>query len=170
MRTNALSVANYFIDLANKDKAELRPLKLIKLVYIAYGYALAILGKSIIDPRFDRVEAWKFGPVIPSVYHSFKQYGKSPIKAKTTIFIENGDDFSIETPSLADDEAKKICSFVWQRYKGKSDSQLVTLLHGAGTPWANVYSDGQNNIIPEEYTRLYYRGLVEFLLDENHEK
>lgn len=166
MRTNALSVANYFIEMAIKEKADLRPLKLMKLVYIAYGYALAILGRSIIDPRFDRVEAWKFGPVIPSVYHSFKQFGKSPITGKTTVFVESGDDISVETPELEDADACKICEFTWRRYKGKTDSQLVTLLHGAGTPWANVYAEGQNNTIPEEFTRLYYKGLVEYLIGE----
>ena len=85
MKENALSVANYFIDLASKDGKEIRPLKLMKLVYLAYGYALAIIDRSIIDPRFDKVEAWRYGPVIPSVYHSFKQYRDKPVKAKTVV-------------------------------------------------------------------------------------
>ncbi len=76
---NTLSVANYLIDLAEQSGKHLQPLKLMKLVYIAYGFGLAVLDRSIIDPRFDKVEAWRFGPVIPSVYHSFKQYGKNDI-------------------------------------------------------------------------------------------
>ena len=89
MKDNALSIANYFIDLANEDNEPIRPLKLMKLVYIAYGYALALLNRSIIDYRFDKVEAWKFGPVIPSVYHSFKIYGKKPITEKESISNNN---------------------------------------------------------------------------------
>ena len=46
MKDNALSVANYFIDLAKNDAMEIRPLRLIKLVYIAHGHMLAMLGRS----------------------------------------------------------------------------------------------------------------------------
>ena len=82
MKDNALSMANYFIELAQKDGHEIRPLRLMKLVYIAHGFMLAMLDRSVLNPRFDRVEAWKYGPVIPSVYHSFKGYGASPITGK----------------------------------------------------------------------------------------
>ncbi len=168
MKDNALSVANYFIDLANKDGKEIRPLKLMKLVYIAYGYALALLGRSIIDYRFDKVEAWKFGPVIPSVYHSFKIYGKSPIKSGTTIFVEKGNGVEIESPQLSDTEAQMVCNFVWERYGlGYDDNELVTLLHGKGTPWGKVYVPGENNPIPELYTKLYYQELVNRISNAN---
>ena len=164
MKDNALSVANFFIDLACEDDKEIRPLKLMKLVYIAYGYALALLNRPIIDYRFDRVEAWKFGPVIPSVYHSFKIYGKASIKKHTTIFVETKDGLEIEEPILQDKEAQTICRFVWNRYgKGYTDSELVTILHGIGTPWGKVYEEGKNNPIPELYTKMYYKALIQRL-------
>ena len=74
MKDNALSVANYLIDLAKKENKNLTQLGLMKRVYIAHGFSLAINKESLLDNRFDKVEAWKYGPVIPSVYHSFKQY------------------------------------------------------------------------------------------------
>lgn len=162
MKDNALSVANYFIELAQDDKKEIRPLKLMKLVYIAYGYALALLGRSIINPRFDKVEAWKFGPVIPSVYHSFKIYGNENIKQKTVMFQEDtSGKISVVTPELQDEEAKMVCKFVWVKYGTKyTDSELVTIMHGAGTPWGKVYVEGMNNPIPELYTEVYYKELV----------
>ena len=70
MKNNAIAIANYFIDKANsvqRQENDLTLLRLVKYVYIAYGFALAILKKKIIDERFDKVEAWKYGPVIPSV-------------------------------------------------------------------------------------------------------
>lgn len=161
MRDNALSVANYFVDLARDSGHEIRPLKLMKLVYIAYGYALALLGRSIIDYRFDKVEAWKFGPVIPSVYHSFKIYGKNPIRERTTVFVGTGKGLDIEEPALHDKEAKAICGFVWRKYGlTYSDNELVTMMHGKGTPWGQVYVEGENNPIPEIYTKLYYTELA----------
>lgn len=167
MRTNALSVANYFIDIAAREGREIKPLKLMKLVYIAYGYALALLGRSIIDPRFDRVEAWKLGPVIPSVYYSFKMYGRSPIREKTTFIVSDGDSIRIEEPSLTDEAVRDLCQFVWEKYSPYSDSKLVTILHGIGTPWGRVYEEGMNREIPETLTRAYYTKLVNRLMEKN---
>ena len=85
MRINALSVANYFIELAQRDEVSITQLGLMKRVYIAHGFSLALLNFSLLDSRFDDVEAWKYGPVIPSVYHSFKCYRNGPITDKTII-------------------------------------------------------------------------------------
>lgn len=161
MKNNALSVANYFVGLSLKSHTELKPLKLMKLVYIAYGYALVLLGKSILDERFDTVEAWKLGPVIPCVYHSFKMYGKSHITKKTVIFEEVNGDLVTRIPELKDEAVEQICDFIWKHYGLKyNDSELVTLLHGRGTPWGQVYEEGRNVPIPELYTKLYYTELV----------
>lgn len=166
MENNALSIANYFIDLAGKNNEKIKPLRLMKLVYIAHGYILAILNKSALNKRFDRVEAWKFGPVIPSVYHSFKIYGSDDIKEKTKIFT---DEYSeeipkIEEPTLEGEEERKVCDFVWKNYRSYSGSDLVTMLHREGTPWSIVYQKGQNVEIPDELTKVYYSNLVNLLL------
>lgn len=169
MKESALSAANYFIDLSTNDGKDLKPLKLMKLVYIAHGFMLALADRSFLNPRFDRVEAWKYGPVIPSVYHSFKQYGNSPIREKTIVFKnENPIDgqASIDTPVLHDEDAKRVCDFVWRRYKVFSDNELVSVLHGSGTPWARVYEEGKNNIIPDGLTQLYYRALCRMLTND----
>jgi phage protein len=165
MKENALSVANYFIDLAGKEGKSIRPLKLMKLVYMAYGYGLALINRSIIDPRFDKVEAWRYGPVIPSVYHSFKQYREQPVTEKTVV-MESNTKYVVKfvEPKLEDKKARDVCNFVWNRYKDYSDSELVELLHGRATPWAQVYREGENNPIPEIMTKLFYKGLVERLI------
>lgn len=84
-KPNALAVANYFIEIAKREGKGITQLGLMKRVYIAHGFSLAIHHKSLLDPRFDKVEAWKYGPVIPNVYHSFKQYRSNPILEKTVI-------------------------------------------------------------------------------------
>lgn len=169
MKDSALSIANYFVDKAQQEGVELRPLKLLKLVYIAHGFMLALLDYSVLNSRFDVVEAWKFGPVVPSVYHSFKHFKDQPIDKKSEVFrMDDDGQMHFETPMLKDADARTVCDFVWERYKNYSDSRLVTLLHKEGTPWEMFYKKDRNRIIPDEYTRIYYRGLVEYLKQMSH--
>lgn len=167
MKTNALSVANYFIDLAKEDNTPIRLLGLVKRVYIAHGFSLALLDHGLLDPRFDRVEAWKYGPVIPSVYHSFKQYEANPITKKTIMMRqdEHGG-YKFITPVLEDEQEKAIVKLVWKRYFYNTDSQLVNLTHRKGTPWYWRYKPNENAEIPDSYTKLFYERLVKVIVDE----
>lgn len=62
-------VADYLIA---RTGGGLTPLQVIKLTYMAHGYSLAILNEALIE---ETVEAWKYGPIVPSVYHAVKKYG-----------------------------------------------------------------------------------------------
>lgn len=175
MKESALSIANYFIEIAWDVGSEIKPLRLMKLVYIAHGYILASLGKSLLNPRFDKVEAWKYGPVIPSVYHSFKGYGNSPVKKKPVIFAGeyNSDgeiDIRTEEPTLQDETARKICDFVWNRYSRFSDWELVEFLHKKRSPWGLVYEEGKNREIPDLYTKIYFGKIIQALKDWSNGK
>ena len=72
----ASSIANYFISNKNLDVDNL---KLNKLVYISYGFALACF-KEELELFKEPIQAWRLGPVIPSIYHEFKRYGYNSIK------------------------------------------------------------------------------------------
>lgn len=163
MKTNALSVANYFIDLAQKEGTPIHLLGLVKRVYIAHGFALALLHRGLINDRFDKVEAWKYGPVIPSVYHSFKQFRTLPITEKTIImeWDEKRACPTFSTPILTDSDEISIVKMVWKRYSTYTDSELVTLTHMKGTPWEVCFVEGQNVEIPDMLTEDYYRRLIE---------
>lgn len=167
MRDNALSVANYFVELAKKDGKEIKLLGLMKRVYIAHGFSLALLNRPIIDPRFDKVEAWKYGPVIPSVYHSFKQYKNNPITQKTDVMEWNEDTHipTFVTPTLKDEKSRMVVEMVWKRYISYSDNELVTLTHKKGSPWYWAYLEGENNVIPDDLTKIYYTKLVANIME-----
>ncbi len=162
MNINASLIANAFIDVANKDGRDITLLGLIKRVYIAHGLSLAILNKGLLDKRFDKVEAWKYGPVIPSIYHSFKHFGSNPITEKVGIFNWNTFLYE-EIPCLTASSELEVVQAVWRNYKDFSDNDLVTLLHEKGTPWDYCYKKGENVEIPDYVTKTYY----ELLLKEN---
>ena len=70
-RYTAAHIANYILRYFHVNQLEITHLKLQKLLYIAYGWNL-VLNKE--HPRlFDEsIQAWKLGPVIPSVYYYYK--------------------------------------------------------------------------------------------------
>lgn len=162
---DAMSVANYFIEKANESNTELTLLKLIKLVYLAHGYTLAILNRSFLS-KYDRVEAWKFGPVIPSIYHSFKYNGARPITEQGIIVTEFEDSGEPELarPQVKDD-IKFVLDFVWKRYHSWTASDLVSLLHKKGTPWDACFKPNENIEIPDRLTKMYYTAIFQGLVE-----
>ena len=167
METNALSVANYFVELSNRDGIDLHLLGLVKRVYIAHGFSLAISGRPLVDPRFDRIEAWRYGPVIPSVYHSFKHNKYDPIKEPAVISRWEGLDVKFETPTLQNEDDKELVELIWKRYIQFTDRDIVELTHEPGTPWSMVYVDGENRVIPDERTKDYYRKVMDLIRKNN---
>ncbi len=76
---SAADIANYFLFKAESDDQELLSnLKLQKLVYYAQGFHLIFFDAPLFK---DKIMAWQYGPVVPSLYHTYKQYGPSGIPA-----------------------------------------------------------------------------------------
>jgi uncharacterized phage-associated protein len=66
----AFDVADWFLSKVNPEAGDtISPLKLQKLVYYAQAWHLALFGSAIFD---EQIEAWKDGPVVPSLYDRFK--------------------------------------------------------------------------------------------------
>ena len=156
------AIANYFIELANGEGKPLTPLQIIKLVYIAHGWHLALTGVPLIN---EPPEAWQYGPVIPSLYHALKTYGNAPVTGKISDDrIQPGMRFQFvtqEIPTPADERIRAFLDSVWKGYKRFSGSQLSTMTHQPGTPWHKTweeqgakYSKGVD--IPEPLIREHY--------------
>ena len=162
--SDSIALANYFIERSQSEGEDITVLKLIKLVYIAHGYLLALMEKSYLNARYDRVEAWKFGPVIPTVYHTFKYKANNPITEKGYVCILENNEPKFVVP-IVDPSANAVLDFVWKRYGKMSSSDLVSLLHEKGTPWSYCYKEGQNVEIPDLDTKLYYRAVFKKLVE-----
>jgi len=145
MSYESKAIANYFIDLAARERKPLTPMKLQKLIYFAHGWNLAIHGKPLID---EQVEAWKFGPVVNTIYHEFKHFGSQPVKGHATDIRLNEADIlnsHIITPEINSDDAdtKALLDKVWEIYGQYSAVQLSNATHQPGTPWEQTWgSDG----------------------------
>src|SRR2546430_458225 len=115
MAFDAKAIANELLDIAWGEKKEITPMKIQKLVYFAHGWHLAVIDRPLIN---EQVEAWKFGPVIRTIYTAFREYGKAPIQDHATSFrLVDPLKFKIVTPKLDDSsqetEAKELLKKIW---------------------------------------------------------
>jgi len=137
------SVANYFLDLADQDGVAVSPMKLQKLVYLAHGWHWAIADAPLLD---EVVEAWKFGPVVPSLYHEFKRFGAGRIEGERFRKVEHSRNggwtlVPCEMPDDTDEAtlARALIERVWEVYREYTGVQLSNLTHQAGTPWQKTW-------------------------------
>lgn len=152
------AVANEFIELAERSNRSLTNLQLAKLCYIAHGLSLALLNKKAFS---EPIQAWKLGPVIPKLYHDFKDFGSDPINRKATVL----DYKSLQTkePRIEDENLKKVVALTWNIYKDVSANALVSITHQGNTPWSVSYVPSENKVISDDLTLKYYKKFVENL-------
>lgn len=154
---NPKAIANYFLEKAEADGKKVTPLKIIKLVYLAHGWKLAFTDEPLID---EPIEAWKFGPVIPSLYREFKGFGNEQITRKATEF--DLEDFELIEPVLKKkDEVKPLLDRVWTVYGGLNGIQLSNLTHQSGSPWDVVWNkrggkDRRGVVIPDPVIKAHF--------------
>lgn len=150
MAYDASTVANRFIELAAAQNKKLTPMQLIKLSYIAHGFSLAIHKRPLLD---ESVQAWKYGPVIPSLYKRLKRYGSSAVTEQVKVW-------GFGTPEQLADDDRQLIDAVYEKYGTLSGVQLSHLTHRPGTPWAETYepnvygADIDNAVIRTHYATL----------------
>jgi uncharacterized phage-associated protein len=153
----ARAVANFFLEAGWDEGAPVEAMKLQKLVYIAHGWSLAILGKPLIQ---EQMQAWEHGPVVPDLYHHFKHFGGEPIDHYAKGDRERG-------PQVAnwDSETRNLLKKVWGEYGRSTGSELRSLTHEPGSPWDWVKKASAGRIprgttIPNRVIGDHYRSLI----------
>ena len=139
-------VARQFFELAKEEKKQLTSLKLIKFTYLAHGWSFVYLDHPLVD---EDVEAWRYGPVFPELYHVLKIFGRDKVKRVPMSLRER----FIDYPDLEDRERILIKS-TYETYKNISGSQLIVLTHREGTPWSNTQ---KGKIIDSRLISEYYK-------------
>lgn len=140
------SIAEYLLKLADDSGAALTPMQVLKLVYIAHGWQLGLNRRPLIN---ESIEAWQYGPVIPSLYHSYKRYGSNFITDIPRMF-----------PAGIEPSESKVIDQVWEGYGSRTGISLSSLTHEEGSPWSiTVKQSGlgaviSNDLIEDFYSRL----------------
>jgi len=141
--TKLESVAVYFLSLSEPEAGDfISNLKLQKLVYYAQGFHLAMYDAPLFE---DEIKAWEHGPVVPSLYHKYKEHGSKAIDISEKISFTQ----------LAKEE-KELVGEVYKVYGQFSAWKLRNLTHGEA-PWKDT---GKNEVISHELMKRFFKTLL----------
>jgi len=113
---NAQDIAHYFLWKAQEEDQELLSnMKLQKLVYYAQGLHFALNKTPLFE---DKIEAWTYGPVVPDLYHAYKEYEAGGINADPNF-----------DPSSIDEDTKDFLDEIFDVFGQFSAIRLMEIAH-----------------------------------------
>ncbi len=140
----AMDIAGFYIQLANDLDDSIDNLKLNKLLFYSQAWSMVRFGKPLF---IDEVEAWEYGPVVSSVYHAYKACGKTPIQEP----VDEVDEGKFTTDEL------ELLIDIYNNYGQYTSVALKNKTHVTDSPWEKVYVPYQNNEIPLESMKDYFK-------------
>ncbi len=131
-----------------RDGQETTPMHVIKLAYLSHGWMLGIHARSLLS---EPVEAWRYGPVVPSIHRRCKSFRANAIDTEL-----------VDRSSDLDDDQKRIMSDVIEAYREYEAWMLSSITHKRGTPWDKTYrwGLGEGAIIPNKLIRRHYERMA----------
>ena len=162
-------IANYFL---SKENHGITNSKLNKLIYISFGWFSAYHKLFLFE---EKIEAWRFGPVIPSIYHQFKVCGKNRIDSKAVTSYEN----IPLNPDIRTSKCKErdivvvLLEEIWILYGQKQVGELIEIMHSIESPWSKTYKKQFKDKISKYSTEIdkyeiykYYKYFMEKEMEE----
>ena len=122
------------------------PMHVLKLVYLCHGWMLGVFGRGLIA---EPAEAWRYGPVVPTIYHTYKSFRGSSIDVPLA-----------DRSADLDENQNDLLGAVLRAYQSYSAWDLSAITHQPGTPWHEVYNGGlgEGAIIPDSIIKKHYVG------------
>lgn len=133
---DAREIANFLLDMADAEQVPLTIMKLLKLIFLAHAKSLQTKGQPLIR---NRIQAWKYGPVIPAVYDSFKEARDNPIRNRATI-----PNILLGSETIARYEFDKtnedLIRHTYDSFKSQTAFDLSRITHIEGWAWDRVWN------------------------------
>ncbi|MBE7023787.1 MAG: DUF4065 domain-containing protein [Ruminococcaceae bacterium] len=141
----SIEVGKHILNFCIKNKYEITPSKIQKLLYYMQGYFYAKNNENMFD---EKILAWDCGPAIPEVNAYFTKY-----------IHENKGEPIVANLFLSDAE-KEVFKFVCEKKSVLSTNELIEITQKE-TPWVYVYKDGvgKNDIITNEHLKKWFGGI-----------
>lgn len=145
--SKSLAVAKYMLDKQRAAGDSVTPMQLIKLVYIAHGLMLGAYGRPLIT---ESIEAWQYGPVVPSVYHETKGFRSSSVTR-----VGAASDYEFDSQEV------KAMDTALRLFGSRDGVALSSLTHKTDTPWSLTWSSrGKNGTISNDLIENFYNKMI----------
>lgn len=144
---DASLVSNNILERSFRDKIPVSPMKLQKIMYFVASEYAKETGEQLFTENF---EAWKYGPVLRSIYREFKPFGGFPITAFAT---QDALGNTYRAAEALDPELRVAIDTVWTSARDQSAIDLYRLTHTAGSAWSQAWEKGQQYITPNLVTQ-----------------
>lgn len=146
MNATSQKLAHWFILKSKEEAKPLTPVKLMKLAVCACYEYLHLYKEPLLN---ESLEARETGPVVPSLYHEYKDKGGNE-------FIENPS--RRQTPLEPDEDLENFLNRIWKEYGKYTGRQLDRITRQAKSPWALTLaqSRGTRATISDETIVEYY--------------
>ncbi len=143
VRASTLVLSNNILKRGKRDKVDISPMKLQKLLY----YACVMYAKKTGDlPISERFEVWQSGPVLTSVHSAFEPFEARPIphycpnaKGEAKVVTED------RNPVL-----RSCLDYVWCKMKGYSAMDLAERSRQKGSGWYAAFQRYEEEISVED--------------------
>jgi len=151
-------IANFVLDLAEKEGERVSNLRINKVIYFLHAGFLREFGKPLVSAK---IEAWDHGPVFREVYHQFKRFGRSEILGRANRINVATGSYEAATVNLPEDERVFLAERCRQLLKIPA-GVLVEKSHVEGGPWhlarfgggrVNPGVEITNSLIVEHFSR-----------------
>lgn len=148
------AIANEFL----KDRlGEISPMKLQKLVYYAHAWSLALFGDPLIS---DRIEAWQYGPVIPSLYDEFRSFRNRKIdRLALELDFKNLTEVAEWVPET-DTRTHSLVAKIWDKLGHLTAVQLSNMTHASNEPWSKVPVKRPGLVIPDHLIEKCFKEML----------
>jgi len=125
------AVANCLLDFAWSYKINVTHLTIQKTIYFLHARFLREYGRPLVSGFF---EAWKYGPVHPQLWSSFKNAGSDPIRHHAYgLDIETG--AGKQLPEVEHNQVRLFIATRSVEFLEMEPHRLVGLSHARNSPW-----------------------------------
>jgi uncharacterized phage-associated protein len=135
----AQEVAKYVVSRCYESGRPINNLKLQKMLYFLWIDYYRKTGGILFE---DRMEAWKYGPVIPVVYWKYRSFVAAPICLEEKYSISQKDEGILST--LVD------------HYSKISVGQMIDKTHQKGGPWQEAFSEDASH-------KIEYKSIISYV-------
>ena len=126
---NPIYVSNNFLSRSFEQDVPVTSMKIQKMLYFLYRDYLKATNIPIFSERFS---TWKYGPVLESVYYTYKKYGDTRI-------MTYGGSPPYKIKENSDPTLKKYLDDIWGKSLKHNGISLSQLTHQKGSAWYDAW-------------------------------